>query len=665
MTVQSLWTVLEESGTPVGIEEFALKEDARGRSSVLAVDTSIWICEAMASTALSSFHSDPVLYLIYQRSIKLLKLGLHLIFVLEGDKRRISNNDGQEQEFRRRRSGTEFVAATNRTETLLRMLGVTVVRAEVEGEALCALLNQRGIVDGIISNDADVFLFGGLTVYTRFTLQNLNNRSVMKFDADKLRAAVDGTSRSIPLGRKDLIAFALLTGSDMCGNGVKDIGYQKAIKFFDACRSLSIPSLDKLLLWGEEETKKAVHDVDDDGPSTIRCCSLCLHPGSKDLHKRNGCIECGTAAGEGCFVVTSMEKVVMAIQQKIAKEVFAPRVAVEAYFCPNGNSVPSSLGSVTSKTCIATPDAAQLFNSSLILKGASLSSSQDFIQQTLPPLLARLDLISSAPRNVYATVSNQKYKPFPIRIEKTLVRKSDPCQYQVIWAIAIDKQQIEFSTHEFQCLINNTFPRLVDTFNREERNKQRGLVELERHKKFVGGVPSHPSQQQQREKQFKRSMKLGQRRKRERQFDAPNIRKPKMMISENPPTQQSSDVAMLMNNVPPVLKTQAVDVSHVYDCNAYGGEECDRLDGRGSDQEKARGHDENSEDGDDLVSSSDDDQNNKERGDSLDKCILHDHQDEVVHSSMPSLSPCNERIFCRLGDLQVEVTPIIRRNRSA
>jgi hypothetical protein len=565
---------------------------------------------------------------------------------------------------RKRRSGTEFVAATNRTETLLRMLGVTVVRAEAEGEALCALLNQRGIVDGIISNDVDAFLFGGLTVYTRFTLQNLSNRSVMKFDADKLRATVDGTSRSIPLGRKDLIAFACLTGSDMCGKGVKDIGHQKAIKFFDACRSLSIICLDKLLLWGEEETKKAVHDVNDDGPSTIRCCSLCLHPGSKDLHQKHGCIECGTAAGEGCFVVTSMEKVVIAMQEKIEKEHFAPRVAVEAYFCPNGNSVPSSLGSVTSKICIATPNAAQLFNSSLILKGASLSSSQDFIQQTLPPLLARLDLFSSAPRNVYATVSNQKYQPIPIRIEKTLVRKSDPC-YEVIWAIAIDKQQIEFTTHEFQCLINNAFPRLVDTFNREERKKQRGLVELERHKKFVGGA-SHPSQQQQREKQFNRSMKLGQRRKRERQFDAPNIRKPKMMISENlPNTQQSSDVAMLMNNLPPVLKTQAVDVSHKYDRNTYGGEEYDRLDGRGIDQENAYGHDENSAVGDDYVSS-DDDQNNQERGDySLDKCILHDHQDEVVHSSMPSLSPCNERIFCRLGDIQVEVTPIIRRNRSA
>jgi hypothetical protein len=154
-------------------------------------------------------------------------------------------------------------------------------------------------------------------------------------------------------------------------------------------------------------------------------------------------------------------------------------------------------------------------------------------------------------------------------------------------------------------------------------------------------------------------MKVGQRRKRERQFDAPNIRKPKMMISENLPNTQSSDVAMLMNNVPPVLKTQAVDVSHKYDCNTYGGEEYDRLDGRRSDQEKAHGHDENSADGDVYVSS-DADQNNKERGDySL------DHQDEVVHSSMPSLSPSYERIFCRLGDLQVEVTPIIRRNRSA
>lgn len=693
MTVSSLWNVLDESkcGRPVGIECFPL-------GTTLAVDTSIWICEALTSTALSSFHSDPVLYLIYQRTTKLLKRGLGLIFVLEGD-RRISNDDGG-QELRKRRSGSQFFAATSRCETLLRMLGVPVVRAEANGEALCSLLNTEGIVQGVISNDSDCLLFGCQVVYKNFTLEHLENRTVMRYDADRLRAAVDGSSsRSITLSREDLVTFALLAGSDMTA-GISNVGHKKAIAFLDACRSLTQQPdegtcLAKLLTWGEETTKHNAEvqiDVDNDGPSTKRTCSLCLHPGSKDLHERNGCTECGTSAGEGCFVVTSMEKIVSSIQQKIAKmqhPPFAPRAVVDAYFSPNGNTVPNSLDSVKSATCIASPAAAQLFQSTLILKGASLSSSLDYVRQTLPQLLARLDLLSTAPRNVYATINNQKYKPIPVRVEKMLVRKSVPC-YEVIWAIAFDKpveQQIQFSTHEFQSLINAAFPRLVEAFHREEREKQRGLIEQERHKKFVGtNKPRHQSQQQ-REKQFNRSMKPGQGRKRERHFDVHHFRKPRV-IPENS-TSQSADVAMLMDHMRP-MKSVDEDVD---ECELHGAEDdngsCSygqnsgpiRLD---DNQGRTRSHDKDSAtetfagdcaEQNDSIYSSDDDTTERDTNDisliegSIDgTCDEENHRGNAYEdksqslSDMPSLSPNQERIFCNLGMYVVECTPIRRSN---
>jgi len=37
-------------------------------------------------------------------------------------------------------------------------LGVPVIRANAKAEALCALLDSLGLVDGVISNDGDCFL---------------------------------------------------------------------------------------------------------------------------------------------------------------------------------------------------------------------------------------------------------------------------------------------------------------------------------------------------------------------------------------------------------------------------------------------------------------------------------------------------------------------------
>ena len=687
MTVSSLWSVLDESscGRPVGIDSFPLRDDNRGRQGTFAVDTSIWICEAIASTALSSFHSDPALYLIYQRTTKLLKCGFGLIFVLEGANRRISNDGGQV--LRKRRSGSQFYEATKRSEILLCMLGVPVVYAEAEGEALCALLNEKGIVDGVISNDADCFLFGAKSIYTQFTLDNLDKSTVIKYDADSLHAAVDGSSRSIKLSRKDLVAFALLTGSDMT-SGVANVGNKKAIAFMDSCRSLAQQSdeatcLNTLLAWGKDANKGIQVDVDDDGPSTIqtRCCSLCLHPGSKDAHKRNGCVECGTSAGEGCFVVTSMEKIVTSMKQKIGKmQHWAPKAVANAYFSPNGSSVPNALTSFRSATCIASPTAAELFRSNLILKGKSQSFSQEYVRQTLPHLLARLDLFSNAPRNVYATISNQTYKPVPVRIEKTLIKKSVPC-YEVMWAIVVDttaEQQIDFSTHEFQSLINKAFPRLVESFHREQRKKQRGLIEQERHRKFVGtNKPRHQSQQQ-REKQFNRSMKPGQGRKRERHFDAHHFRKQRVMPESIAPM-HSHDVAMLMDHMRPMRSVAGVDVdknyqngvknddwTHSYEQNS-SPIQLDVNQGVArslvsSAMETLASRDYFNQD--QSVCSSDDHAKESDTNALLESRSIQDsaHVNNQSQLNMPSLSPNRERIFCNLGIFAVECTPIRRTN---
>ncbi|KZT07787.1 PIN domain-like protein [Laetiporus sulphureus 93-53] len=87
---------------------------------------------------------------------------------------------------------------------MLRLFGIPYITAPMEAEAQCAELLQLGLVDGIITDDSDVFLFGGLRV-----LKNMFNQSktVECFLLTDLE-------RELGLDRDKLIRLAYLLGSD-------------------------------------------------------------------------------------------------------------------------------------------------------------------------------------------------------------------------------------------------------------------------------------------------------------------------------------------------------------------------------------------------------------------------------------------------------------------
>ena len=67
---------------------------------------------------------------------------------------------------------------------LLELFGVPYLVAPMEAEAQCAFLDLIELTDGTITDDSDIWLFGGRTVYKNFFDQN---KVVMEFKVDSIQ----------------------------------------------------------------------------------------------------------------------------------------------------------------------------------------------------------------------------------------------------------------------------------------------------------------------------------------------------------------------------------------------------------------------------------------------------------------------------------------------
>jgi DNA excision repair protein ERCC-5 len=124
------------------------------------------------------------------------------------------------QQKRDRRDADE-VTQTMITECqqLLTLFGLPYITAPMEAEAQCAELVRLGLVDGIVTDDSDIFLFGGTRVY-----KNMFNQA--KFVECYLESDLES---GFGLTRKRLISIAQLLGSDYT-EGLPGIGPVTAVE---------------------------------------------------------------------------------------------------------------------------------------------------------------------------------------------------------------------------------------------------------------------------------------------------------------------------------------------------------------------------------------------------------------------------------------------------
>ncbi|KPI94605.1 DNA repair protein complementing XP-G cells-like [Papilio xuthus] len=108
---------------------------------------------------------------------------------------------------------------TKDAQELLQIFGIPYIVAPMEAEAQCAFLEHVNLTDGTITDDSDIWLFGGKTVYKNFFN---HKKHVMQFLSERIE-------KSFNLSREQLILFALLVGSDYT-MGVPGIGPVTALE---------------------------------------------------------------------------------------------------------------------------------------------------------------------------------------------------------------------------------------------------------------------------------------------------------------------------------------------------------------------------------------------------------------------------------------------------
>ncbi|KAG0047919.1 DNA repair protein rad2 [Gryganskiella cystojenkinii] len=126
------------------------------------------------------------------------------------------------------------------TQLLLKLFGIPYIVAPMEAEAQCADLQIRGVVDGILTEDSDVFLFGGLRVFKNMFKEE-------KFVECYLMSDIE---RDLGVGRNRLVELAYLLGSDYA-TGIKGIGLVTAMEILRL-----FPKLENFAKWWRGEQLK-------------------------------------------------------------------------------------------------------------------------------------------------------------------------------------------------------------------------------------------------------------------------------------------------------------------------------------------------------------------------------------------------------------------------
>ncbi|KAK1983232.1 PIN domain-like protein [Colletotrichum cereale] len=213
----NFWDVVDEAGTKRSLAQWAANHlEEHGRPLRIAIDEAHWRYKNISDAKEAQIKekcpgAHPRERAILERVLPLLRLGIQLLFVFDGEKRperkRVSKRNSRREE------------TTAVFKDMLEHIHVPWHQAPGEAEAECALLQQRGLVDAVWSEDGDSFMFG-CTILLRNLRNDMNQKlkeEVKAFDMRDIR-------KTRLFNKKSITLFGMLTGCDYAPAGLKGCG---------------------------------------------------------------------------------------------------------------------------------------------------------------------------------------------------------------------------------------------------------------------------------------------------------------------------------------------------------------------------------------------------------------------------------------------------------
>ncbi|XP_036396918.1 DNA repair protein complementing XP-G cells homolog [Megalops cyprinoides] len=186
-----------------------------------------------------------------------------------------SSLQSQESSLKAQKQQQERVAATVtgqmclESQELLRLFGVPFLVAPMEAEAQCAVLDRSDQTHGTITDDSDIWLFGGRHVYKNFFS---HSKYVEHYQYLDLQA-------QLGLDRSKLINLAYLLGSDYT-EGIAGVGYVTGMEILNEFPGPGMEPLISFSEWWKEaqENKKLVANPNETKVKK-KLRNIELHPG--------------------------------------------------------------------------------------------------------------------------------------------------------------------------------------------------------------------------------------------------------------------------------------------------------------------------------------------------------------------------------------------------
>ncbi|CAK7268062.1 hypothetical protein SEPCBS119000_002870 [Sporothrix epigloea] len=221
------------AGTRVALLRLALDcLEKRGRPLRLAIDISIWQFQVQAARG----GSNPAIRTLFYRLVRLLGMPVLPVFVFDGLNKPLFKRN-------KRSTGSGDGMATAMAKRMIRMFGFHVHDAPGEAEAECALLQQRGVVDAVLSEDVDTLMFGCLRTLRNWSAAtntssgkggasaNMTHVSMFETEAAAATSISPSTvlrTKETGLDREGLVLVALMSGGDYLPEGVPGCGVKLA-----------------------------------------------------------------------------------------------------------------------------------------------------------------------------------------------------------------------------------------------------------------------------------------------------------------------------------------------------------------------------------------------------------------------------------------------------